>query len=152
MIRRPPRSTRTDTLFPYTTLFRSIVRWRGRRIGLIYRLHRDCADAVPPVAKKQAEIVFLFNAPGSGLSMSQPSLGPKVLKHGLQPDIPIGPPLGGRQGTGDGLGPSIQVAEPGAATRGLLQPPRPPCFEDHKSTGDVQRYTLGIGQSGVPTT
>src|SRR3546814_1208251 len=26
MIRRPPRSTRTDTLFPYTTLFRSILR------------------------------------------------------------------------------------------------------------------------------
>src|SRR3546814_7933462 len=25
MIRRPPRSTRTDTLFPYTTLFRSLV-------------------------------------------------------------------------------------------------------------------------------
>src|SRR3546814_15695000 len=24
MIRRPPRSTRTDTLFPYTTLFRSV--------------------------------------------------------------------------------------------------------------------------------
>src|SRR3546814_19727084 len=27
MIRRPPRSTRTDTLFPYTTLFRSL-QWR----------------------------------------------------------------------------------------------------------------------------
>src|SRR3546814_14229058 len=26
MIRRPPRSTRTDTLFPYTTLFRSLFR------------------------------------------------------------------------------------------------------------------------------
>src|SRR3546814_18778035 len=26
MIRRPPRSTRTDTLFPYTTLFRSLAR------------------------------------------------------------------------------------------------------------------------------
>src|SRR3546814_20172338 len=25
MIRRPPRSTRTDTLFPYTTLFRSAI-------------------------------------------------------------------------------------------------------------------------------
>src|SRR3546814_20532354 len=25
MIRRPPRSTRTDTLFPYTTLFRSFI-------------------------------------------------------------------------------------------------------------------------------
>src|SRR3546814_19620020 len=32
MIRRPPRSTRTDTLFPYTTLFRSPTPhcWRGR--------------------------------------------------------------------------------------------------------------------------
>src|SRR3546814_15571657 len=28
MIRRPPRSTRTDTLFPYTTLFRSVVAQR----------------------------------------------------------------------------------------------------------------------------
>src|SRR3546814_5753529 len=28
MIRRPPRSTRTDTLFPYTTLFRSQAAWR----------------------------------------------------------------------------------------------------------------------------
>src|SRR3546814_4486514 len=28
MIRRPPRSTRTDTLFPYTTLFRSV--WKGK--------------------------------------------------------------------------------------------------------------------------
>src|SRR3546814_14327658 len=26
IIRRPPRSTRTDTLFPYTTLFRSVLR------------------------------------------------------------------------------------------------------------------------------
>src|SRR3546814_3018514 len=29
MIRRPPRSTRTDTLFPYTTLFRSCVSTSG---------------------------------------------------------------------------------------------------------------------------
>src|SRR3546814_4223805 len=31
MIRRPPRSTRTDTLFPYTTLFRSQRRTLGQR-------------------------------------------------------------------------------------------------------------------------
>src|SRR3546814_5449502 len=31
MIRRPPRSTRTDTLFPYTTLFRSHQRRRAHR-------------------------------------------------------------------------------------------------------------------------
>src|SRR3546814_14798608 len=30
MIRRPPRSTRTDTLFPYTTLFRPVVAPQGR--------------------------------------------------------------------------------------------------------------------------
>src|SRR3546814_7830110 len=29
MIRRPPRSTRTDTLFPYTTLFRSLLAKKG---------------------------------------------------------------------------------------------------------------------------
>src|SRR3546814_18196289 len=33
MIRRPPRATRTDTLFPYTTLFRSM--------GLDYQLSGD---------------------------------------------------------------------------------------------------------------
>src|SRR3546814_7427927 len=39
MIRRTPRSTRTDTLFPYTTLFRSDVGRRlvGRKIGLTAR-------------------------------------------------------------------------------------------------------------------
>src|SRR3546814_19412317 len=30
MLRRPPRSTRTDTLFPYTTLFRSNLRSGGK--------------------------------------------------------------------------------------------------------------------------
>src|SRR3546814_5522166 len=36
MIRRPPRSTRTDTLFPYTTLFRSQV---GNHIALDQHVH-----------------------------------------------------------------------------------------------------------------
>src|SRR3546814_19206205 len=31
MIRRPPRSTRTDTLFPYTTLFRSQIATRSHQ-------------------------------------------------------------------------------------------------------------------------
>src|SRR3546814_8870422 len=33
MIRLPPRSTRTDTLFPYTTLFRSLCRSASRAIS-----------------------------------------------------------------------------------------------------------------------
>src|SRR3546814_8407295 len=36
MIRRPPRSTRTDTLFPYTTLFRSP--WPSRRSRMLRNL------------------------------------------------------------------------------------------------------------------
>src|SRR3546814_15382332 len=35
MIRRPPRSTRTDTLFPYTTLFRSLEREAGGGAAVI---------------------------------------------------------------------------------------------------------------------
>src|SRR3546814_9141517 len=43
MLRRPPRSTRTDTLFPYTTLFRSplIRRLLGERIEYQVRHDRD---------------------------------------------------------------------------------------------------------------
>src|SRR3546814_15241851 len=37
MIRRPPRSTRTDTLFPYTTLFRSDVSRADQCDGLTAR-------------------------------------------------------------------------------------------------------------------
>src|SRR3546814_9021115 len=59
MIRRPPRSTRTDTLFPYTTLFRSDAddgrRQRGRTdVQAAGRLHGDgegdpLAGVVPAV-------------------------------------------------------------------------------------------------------
>src|SRR3546814_17611749 len=38
MIRRPPRSTRTDTLFPYTTLFRS---WQALALSDIYLVLAD---------------------------------------------------------------------------------------------------------------
>src|SRR3546814_6551039 len=38
MIRRPPRSTRTDTLFPYTTLFRSHVAMGQARLGAPFRM------------------------------------------------------------------------------------------------------------------
>src|SRR3546814_7515191 len=38
MIRRPPRSTRTDTLLPYTTLFRSDTRFRVHAVPIIISL------------------------------------------------------------------------------------------------------------------
>src|SRR3546814_2761020 len=46
MIRRPPRSTRTDTLFPYTTLFRSVLIDVGAA-GVRFQLHTEAeGDAV----------------------------------------------------------------------------------------------------------
>src|SRR3546814_10280271 len=45
MIRRPPRSTRTDTLFPYTTLFRS---------------QRICGLAMPATDEGEAARLRLF--------------------------------------------------------------------------------------------
>src|SRR3546814_1354067 len=53
MIRRPPRSTRTDTLFPYTTLFRSLAlayaeaypeRCRGMALRGIFTCSREEVD------------------------------------------------------------------------------------------------------------
>src|SRR3546814_16011335 len=41
MIRRPPRSTRTDTLFPYTTLFRSLGRSRRRLCDAVAAIPRQ---------------------------------------------------------------------------------------------------------------
>src|SRR3546814_1629650 len=40
MIRRPPRSTRTDTLFPYTSLFRSLemIDFHFHLLGLLFRV------------------------------------------------------------------------------------------------------------------
>src|SRR3546814_1653771 len=40
MIRRPPRSTRTDTLFPYTTLFRSTMNGKAERMAAAEALDR----------------------------------------------------------------------------------------------------------------
>src|SRR3546814_4900123 len=57
MIRRPPRSTRTDTLFPYTTLFRSQV---DRRCDGARNQAGACDQALPAVvelAHDQAGIV-----------------------------------------------------------------------------------------------
>src|SRR3546814_20416081 len=58
MIRRPPRSTRTDTLFPYTTLFRSVEADHvqpeidPRLPGRSHRFARIAAAGLQPVGDK----------------------------------------------------------------------------------------------------
>src|SRR3546814_5031659 len=44
MIRRPPRSTRTDTLFPYTTLFRSCIVVRRTDVKATGNHHRKIGE------------------------------------------------------------------------------------------------------------
>src|SRR3546814_17397674 len=59
MIRRPPRSTRTDTLFPYTTLFRSAS--QGAQVVLIQELFETpyfCCD--------QKDSYFALAQPAAG--------------------------------------------------------------------------------------
>src|SRR3546814_2271762 len=70
MIRRPPRSTRTDTLFPYTTLYRSKQKemakrlnqseaWLSRYLDLA-RFHPDLIGAFPdPFELKISHVVTL---------------------------------------------------------------------------------------------
>src|SRR3546814_3186810 len=59
MIRRPPRSTRTDTLFPYTTLFRSNT--ESRRIHRRFMLRRQLTSAMAQVLKLQDFNRFQLN-------------------------------------------------------------------------------------------
>src|SRR3546814_19123802 len=55
MIRRPPRSTRTDTLFPYTTLFRSLEDEEAA-VDVVAVVVRLLAEAAHPLfAGQQAE-------------------------------------------------------------------------------------------------
>src|SRR3546814_7847679 len=59
MIRRPPRSTRTDTLFPYTTLFRSC-----QLIGIAF------ADRAQPASGNRQRLVPLDFAELAGTAFT----------------------------------------------------------------------------------
>src|SRR3546814_10489667 len=70
MIRRPPRSTRTDTLFPYTTLFRSIlIDWmrnndyqlRELALGALEQLDSPtAAREARPLLKSEPHLPYKF--------------------------------------------------------------------------------------------
>src|SRR3546814_16865143 len=64
MVRRPPRSTRTDTLFPYTTLFRSCAIIAGS--VTIIGMHDIEEDHVPGLDHAIGESVRVWTASRTG--------------------------------------------------------------------------------------
>src|SRR3546814_2136281 len=111
MIRRPPRSTRTDTLFPYTTLFRSIVfvieakRWTDEDAAVLRRLEgmqtpvglvvnkidriTDKTALLPELQKLGALRDFAFVVPLSALKHKNTD----ALLGEIFQRLPDGPPL-----------------------------------------------------------
>src|SRR3546814_18915737 len=63
MIRRPPRSTRTDTLFPYTTLFRSSV-----SLAQSLAMQRNVETAI----SKLPEVELMFSKTGTAEVATDP--------------------------------------------------------------------------------
>src|SRR3546814_3765067 len=67
MIRRPPRSTRTDTLFPYTTLFRSIVcdTLPGeKRVVVFAHFRQEIADLAAALRKGEPKSTVIMQITG----------------------------------------------------------------------------------------
>src|SRR3546814_17054627 len=81
MIRRPPRSTRTDTLFPYTTLFRSRILAELR--GL------DPKDRITPI---KAALQMEAAVDGAQVAGQDAPYGALLVEH---PDSDAGKPLSG---------------------------------------------------------
>src|SRR3546814_12847153 len=77
MIRRPPRSTRTDTLFPYTTLFRSNIR-QNLFFAFIYN-----AAGVPIAAGLLYTVFGILLSPiiaAGAMELSSVSVGTNALR------------------------------------------------------------------------
>src|SRR3546814_11781698 len=110
MIRRPPRSTRTDTLFPYTTLFRSEA--LGHRQALRGRRHTVLGIAA--AGDQRADLVSQL---GLGYAVAQ--------RYHLAGDLEAGD-VGGTLGRRVAALPLQAVRPVHTGGRPPAQPPAPP--------------------------
>src|SRR3546814_17210306 len=116
MIRRPPRSTRTDTLFPYTTLFRSVV---------VLALHRALGPEVLEVGVRVdkelvapeevdgievGHVVPSPRAPQVGAVVSRSAIPLHTLENEVSGVDPSAPPKG------DAPGPTAATTPPSTRT------------------------------------
>src|SRR3546814_16377304 len=84
MLRRPPRSTRTYTLFPYPTLFRSLPSHRGLGIveeefaeGMVARFARHLPDRTP----RDTGLVQIDEQIGDAVMLGRIGLGAHEHEH-----------------------------------------------------------------------
>src|SRR3546814_5184564 len=83
MIRRPPRSTRTDTLFPYTTLFRSVrLSETGQRLlPAIAGAFAAMGDAFAALGSDEAEVLTINTVTSFGGSWLSARIGSRSEEH-----------------------------------------------------------------------
>src|SRR3546814_3623493 len=91
MIRRPPRSTRTDTLFPYTTLFRSLLvaAHLRRPAAALARAGRSAAVRVRPRRRVQPHRHLL--QPDGGGDLRRRLCGARLCRAGGSRDLWLAP-------------------------------------------------------------
>src|SRR3546814_11189748 len=100
MIRRPPRSTRTDTLFPYTTLFRSS-RTSAAMIAAWISARDNCALATATRAPRLPPSSIGIAKPTVDSALRTPRYGPEPMTFATWQD---------RKGGGEGKSVSGRVA------------------------------------------
>src|SRR3546814_8723015 len=150
MIRRPPRSTRTDTLFPYTTLFRSLFRQiivfdiallgmarrKARRFGNVELRAADVTGMVAPLTEWRPGLPLPIPA-AEALRDLEPVPPDCVLSMNLMSQLPLQPALwlqkqGVSRTSADGSGRAVLRAHlDGLAALGC---PAGLVTEDRKST------------------
>src|SRR3546814_14490319 len=95
MLRRPPRSTRTDTLFPYTTLFRSSGARSRDQAALVFNLAWKMSQLSPELTKLIRVIPSGKRLIGLPMNVEYKALAAEgKTAHGLSPVVVILDELG----------------------------------------------------------
>src|SRR3546814_12134497 len=89
MIRRPPRSTRTDTLFPYTTLFRSLP-----RVEVDQLLEKQIVERRDPIEFIRRDTEIDRGRDAAKVRQGKVAFGRRAIDNWIDPEIELG---------GDGL-------------------------------------------------
>src|SRR3546814_7762269 len=119
MIRRPPRSTRTDTLFPYTTLFRSVLCWRflsSEHLAAPSTRNtlRAYTDEGEQRLRLDQRVPFYRSVIGSGQKLPLPCGSPEVGSPALSAIATIRPTSSDNAGTCGSWCPHLRLSSLGA--------------------------------------